>query len=491
MLRVFTRPLRWLASTSLAHSLRVRLTLLVLLAALPALGLLLLTASEQRNDAIGAAEEDAQRVARLAAANQNSLIAQTRLLLNTLARLPEVRADDPAACDTLLVNLVASDRRYTNLGVVYRDGTAFCTGLTDEAVGWVIDFGFVQRTLTNDAFTIGTYQTAIANGQPTIFFALPVAGTVGTNQRLVFAALNLGDLDAFSQQASLQEGSTLTIFDANGTVILRVPDDPSVVGRQLVGQPEVDTLLNQQSGVKTIELSDGQRYIYAFERVVPVTEENPGVGTAYISLAVPEEQVLQAANDTFRRNLGRLGIVALLSMVAAWVLSDVFVQRDSETRKSLVAELYQAFNSGSVDTLDDMIAPNFTDRNPAPGQARGIEGIKQVIAEFKAAFPDGTIVPQELLADRDKVVARVTLTGTHVADFFGVQPSGAPVTADGVETYRFAGGLIVESWSMFGEIVPILSPELVANGQPSDQERRGLFKRLFGRGKPAAERSTG
>lgn len=493
MLRVFARPFRWLASTSLAHSLRVRLTLLVLLAALPALALLLLTASEQRNDAIGAAEEDALRVARLAAANQNSLIAQTRLLLNTLARLPEVRADDPAACDTLLVNLVDSDPRYTNLGVVYRDGTAFCTGLTDETVGRVIDFGFVQRTLSNEAFTIGTYQTALANGQPTIFFALPVAGTVGTNQRVVFAALNLGDLDAFSQQASLQEGSTLTIFDANGTVILRVPDDddPSVVGFQLVGKPEVDTLLNKQSGVETIELSDGERYIYAFERVYPVVDDNPGVGTAYISLAVPEERVLQAANDTFRRNLGRLGIVALLSMVAAWVLSDVFVQRDSETRKSLVAELYQAFNSGSVDTLDDMIAPNFTDRNPAPGQARGIEGIKQVIAEFKAAFPDGTIVPQELLADRDKVVARVTLTGTHVADFFGVQPSGAPVTADGVETYRFAGGLIVESWSMFGEIVPILSPDLVANGQPSDQERRGLFKRLFGRGKTEAERSTG
>jgi len=84
----------------------------------------------------------------------------------------------------------------------------------------------------------------------------------------------------------------------------------------------------------------------------------------------------------------------------------------------------------------------------------------------------------------------VTLTGTHVADFFGVPPSGAPVTADGVETYRFAGGLIVESWSMFGEIVPILSPELVVNGQPSERERRGLFKRLFGRGQAAPERSA-
>ncbi len=99
-------------------------------------------------------------------------------------------------------------------------------------------------------------------------------------------------------------------------------------------------------------------------------------------------------------------------------------------------------------------------------------------------------MPQELLADRDKVVARVTLTGTHVADFFGVPPSGAAVTADGIETFRFAGGLIVESWSMFGELVPILSPEISLNGQEPERERRGLLGRLLGRSQPAAERSA-
>ncbi|MDQ4099928.1 MAG: ester cyclase [Chloroflexota bacterium] len=488
MLRVFARPFRWLAGTPLANSLRFRLTLLVLLAALPALGLLLLTASEQRTNAIEAAELETRRVARLAAANQNNLIDETQLLLNTLARLPEVRGNDPTACNELLINLVASEPRYNNLGVVYRDGTPFCTGLSEQAAGRVIDFTLVQRTLENGGFTIGTYQTSFTGGQPTIFFALPVPGTEGTNQRLVFAALNLGGLDDFSNEASLQPGSTLTIFDADGTVILRVPDDPNLVGRLLRGTPEVEEILNRQSGVTTLELSDGKRYIYAFERVVPVSDES--FGTSYISLAVPEETVLQAADDTFQRNLGRLGIVALLSIVAAWVLGDVFVRRDSETRKSLVSELYQAFNSGNVDTLDDMVAADYVDRSPAPGQARGIEGVKQVIAEFKAAFPDGTIVPQELLADRDKVVARVTLTGTHVADFFGVPPSGAAVTADGIETFRFAGGLIVESWSMFGELVPILSPEISLNGQEPERERRGLLGRLLGRSQPAAERSA-
>ncbi len=490
-MRVFALPFRWLAGTSAAHSLRVRLTLLVLLAALPALGLLLLTASEQRTDAITAGQSEARRVARLAAANQDGLIDQTRLLLNTLARLPEVQASDLTQCGPLFTNLVAADPRYTNLGVVDRDGAVACSAVSNEAAGSAIDAGFVQRVFENNAFTIGTYGAGSVDGRPTIYFALPAETGSGPPTHIVFAALNLGDLDTFANQADLQEGSILTILDAEGTVILRYPFDPAVLGTSLADTPAVRDLLTSQSGVTIAELPDGDEYVFAFERVVPVSEDNPGIGTAYITVAVPEEAVVEAANETFRRNLGRLGIVALLSMVAAWVLSDVFVRRDGETRKTLVAELYQAFGSGGVDLLDDMIASDFVDRSPSPGQARGIEGVKQVIAGFRTAFPDGAIVPQELLADRDKVVARVTLTGTHVGDFFGLPPSGKAVTADGVETFRFAGGLIVESWSMFGEIVPVLRPEVVPNGRGSERERRGLFGRLFNRGRAAAERNGG
>jgi predicted ester cyclase len=116
------------------------------------------------------------------------------------------------------------------------------------------------------------------------------------------------------------------------------------------------------------------------------------------------------------------------------------------------------------------------DRTAHPNQAPGIAGLRQNIAAFRTAFPDGRVIVRELIADHDKVVARVTLSGTHVADYFGIPPSGKHMVADGIETFRFLHGMVVESWSMFGDLKQRDKPvdEVVA----PRRERRGIFNRL-------------
>src|SRR5918912_866234 len=78
---------RGLARAGLA-SLRVRLLLLVLLAVLPALGLILFGAAEQRRQAADSLQAEGLRLARLAAADQEDLNESSRQLLIILARLP-------------------------------------------------------------------------------------------------------------------------------------------------------------------------------------------------------------------------------------------------------------------------------------------------------------------------------------------------------------------------------------------------------------------
>src|SRR5437763_968141 len=59
-------------------SFRVRLVLLILLAVLPALGLIIYTAIEQRHKGMEAAKQGAERVVRMAANNQDQLLEGTR-----------------------------------------------------------------------------------------------------------------------------------------------------------------------------------------------------------------------------------------------------------------------------------------------------------------------------------------------------------------------------------------------------------------------------
>ena len=103
-------------------SLRVRLLLLVLLAVVPALGLILYTASEQRRLAAGEVQEQALRLAWIAATDQGQLTEGARQLLIALAQLPAVRGRDPAACSSLFAELLKQYPRYANLAAVNRMG---------------------------------------------------------------------------------------------------------------------------------------------------------------------------------------------------------------------------------------------------------------------------------------------------------------------------------------------------------------------------------
>src|SRR6185436_14460075 len=103
-------PLRRLArevrSAPILARLRVRLIALVFVAVLPALGLIIYTAIEQRHLGVDAAKTEALRLVRLTSTTHERLIEGARQLLITLSQLDQVKSQDTAACNTLFSNLV-------------------------------------------------------------------------------------------------------------------------------------------------------------------------------------------------------------------------------------------------------------------------------------------------------------------------------------------------------------------------------------------------
>lgn len=64
-----------------------------------------------------------------------------------------------------------------------------------------------------------------------------------------------------------------------------------------------------------------------------------------------------------------------------------------------------------------------------------------------AAFPDLQIDIDDLIAEQDKVVARLTFRGTHRGDFRGIAPTGRTVTFTAIRIYGISGGKVTESWA--------------------------------------------
>jgi steroid delta-isomerase-like uncharacterized protein len=117
----------------------------------------------------------------------------------------------------------------------------------------------------------------------------------------------------------------------------------------------------------------------------------------------------------------------------------------AENKKVIAAFVEDVINQGRLERADDLVALDFVELDPLPGQQQGREGLKDVIGGMRAAFPDIHWVLDEVVAEGDKVVSRFTWTGTHRATFLGISSTGRKVTVKGVVIDRLADGKMADS----------------------------------------------
>jgi predicted ester cyclase len=118
----------------------------------------------------------------------------------------------------------------------------------------------------------------------------------------------------------------------------------------------------------------------------------------------------------------------------------------TEDNKAIIRRFYEeVFNRGNL-AVDAFIDPNQVDHFAPPGTPGGLEGAKQTIGMFQTAFPDLHFTVEDMIAEGDKVVARITMSGTQQGAFMGIPPTGKHVTVTAIDFNRLAGGKSVEHW---------------------------------------------
>jgi len=109
----------------------------------------------------------------------------------------------------------------------------------------------------------------------------------------------------------------------------------------------------------------------------------------------------------------------------------------------------EVLNNGNVSTIDELLAPNFVEREVLPpGTPGGREGVKQLTMMFRTAFPDFNVSIDDMIAEGDKIVARTTWNGTQKGEFMGIPPSGKRVSFDVIDIIRISDGKGVEHWGV-------------------------------------------
>jgi serine phosphatase RsbU (regulator of sigma subunit)/predicted ester cyclase len=120
----------------------------------------------------------------------------------------------------------------------------------------------------------------------------------------------------------------------------------------------------------------------------------------------------------------------------------------AEENKALVRRFIEAQDKGDLETLDELLAPDFVDHSLFPGQDPGREGFMQSAAEEHAIFSNVRIHIEDQAAEEDKVISRLTIKRIHDRrEFMGVAPTGMELKATAIVIHRMAEGKIVEEWS--------------------------------------------
>ncbi len=306
-------------------SLRVRAVLLVLLVAAPVGALVWFSATELQRSVAASVQEHAGHLVRLVAGNQQRFTSDTHLLLTTLSRLPEVRSEDPGACSALFAGLLEEFPQYANLGAISPNGEVFCSGypfsgsVREEARFLQPTF---EQVLARRQFMVGDYQISSITGKPVVIYAYPVRNRTGGVAAVLFATLDLSWLSTVPPAVQLPPGTTLTVVDDDGIVLVRYPDTTHWVGED-IQQAELFRTMVAQGGEGTAILAglDDVERLYAFTSLPGDPERNIG----YVSIGIPVGEAFAETDWIVRRDLMLLALLAALVLAGAWVGSGWFI----------------------------------------------------------------------------------------------------------------------------------------------------------------------
>jgi steroid delta-isomerase-like uncharacterized protein len=117
-----------------------------------------------------------------------------------------------------------------------------------------------------------------------------------------------------------------------------------------------------------------------------------------------------------------------------------------EENKNIVRRYQEIYNSNELDTLTEVLSEDLITPKIMSGVPTGIEGAKAAHRIMLAGFPDYQTRIDDLIAEDDKVVARITMSGTNTGSFMGIPPTGKHVSFTGIYIARLANGKIVEHW---------------------------------------------
>src|SRR5215475_3226032 len=123
----------------------------------------------------------------------------------------------------------------------------------------------------------------------------------------------------------------------------------------------------------------------------------------------------------------------------------------TSANKELVRKFYdEVWNERKVQAVEKYLSPShaLTDPN-AMDSKTGPEAYQAVVTRFLRAFSGLKFEVQDMVCEKDKLVAFWMISGTHTGEYNGVAPTNKKVTVEGISIHQIANGKIMDTSSVW------------------------------------------
>lgn len=303
-------------------SLRSRLVLLVALAILPTAVMVLVNTWQELGNSLQAAEDNLLRVTRLAAANEANSVENARQILQDLSSVPDLFSDTEK-CNLLLRNILKKSRNdgFLNFGLIQLDGTVSCSAVPSDRPVNLADRPHFQRAIAERRFIASNYVFGRVIQRHTINLTYPVIDSDNQVVAVVFAAMDLAELDRFISAINLPNGSILITADGDGNIISRRPTPDQWLGKK-VSSEMLASMKQKSDYASVIAGPDNVIRVHTFARV-----GTPELTDYTLTIGIPRETILSEAYHRQLIALSTIALTIMLALLAAWFVGDILVVR--------------------------------------------------------------------------------------------------------------------------------------------------------------------
>jgi steroid delta-isomerase-like uncharacterized protein len=115
--------------------------------------------------------------------------------------------------------------------------------------------------------------------------------------------------------------------------------------------------------------------------------------------------------------------------------------------RAVIRRFYdELWNQWNLDVANEILAPDVRFRGSLGTTLAGVDAVKGYVEQVRTAFPDFQNQVDDLIAEDDKIVTRMTWTGTHSGELFGIAATGRRVTYVGAGIFHLLDAKIQEAW---------------------------------------------